>query len=393
MKNKLMKKALAVVAAGTMCLSLAACGSSSSSADVSGSSASSETPAASEATSTAPAEGSQTAEARGSADYSGLTIAMLPKFKGENYFDAVKLGAQEAADEMGITLLYDGPSQDQATNQKQVDILQGWIAQGVDAILVSPNDATAIVSTLEEARSAGIKVITFDADANDGRDMFINQVTAEAAAKGLLDGAKVDLEAKGYGSDKKANIALVSGSGTDANQTAWEAAIDELLATDDYNFMVIKNKDTDVLYPGTDETKVNEACATLISRMGPGEDQIQGAIALSSMSTPALGAQYEAAASKPDANVITMTGLATPNALASYIEDTSNPLNTGVLWNCMDLGYLSVQTAAQLCAGQISETDASINAGRLGEKAIENGEVVLGDALVFDATTVGDFNY
>lgn len=390
MKNKLMKKALAVAVAGTMCMSLAACGSSGSEAK--GASATSETPATSEATS-APAESEGTQSQEGNADYSNMTIAMLPKFKGENYFDAVKLGAQEAADEMGITLLYDGPSQDQATNQKQVDILQGWIAQGVDAILVSPNDATAIVSTLEEARSAGIKVITFDADANDGRDMFINQVTAEAAAKGLLDGAKVDLEAKGYGPDKKANIALVSGSGTDANQTAWEAAIDELLTTDDYSFMVIKNKDTDVLYPGTDETKVNEACATLISRMGPGEDQIQGAIALSSMSTPALGAQYEAAASKPDANVISMTGLATPNALASYIEDTSNPLNTGVLWNCMDLGYLSVQTAAQLCAGQISETSTSINAGRLGEKAIDNGEVVLGDALVFDAKNVGDFNY
>ena len=63
------------------------------------------------------------------------------------------------------------------------------------------------------------------------------------------------------------NIALVSGSGTDANQTAWEKAIDELLATDEYNFMTIQNKDTDVLYPGTDETKANEACATLISRM------------------------------------------------------------------------------------------------------------------------------
>ena len=47
------------------------------------------------------------------------------------------------------------------------------------------------------------------------------------------------------------------------------------------------------------------------------EDQIQGAIALSSMTTPALGAQYESAANKPDANAITLTGLATPNALVS----------------------------------------------------------------------------
>ena len=299
----------------------------------------------------------------------------------------------EAAKELGITLLYDGPSQDQATNQKQVDILQGWIAQEVDAILVSPNDAAAIVPTLEEARSAGIKVLTFDADANDGRDMFINQVTAEAAAKGLLDAAKQDLEAKGYGADKKANIALVSGSGTDANQTAWEQAIDILLATDDYSFMVIQNKDTDVLYPGTDETKANDACATLISRMGPGEDQIQGAIALSSMTTPALGAQYEAAASKPDANAIALTGLATPNALVSYIEDDTNPLNTGVLWNCMDLGYLSVQTAAQLVSGEITADSSSITAGRMGEKEIVDGMVVLGDALVFDASNVSEFDY
>lgn len=386
MKNKTMKKMLAVALASTMALSLAACGSSSSAETETSEVKSSAAEGTESAASTATAD-------EGTTDYSGLTIAMLPKFKGENYFDAVKTGAQEAADELGITLLYDGPSQDQATNQKQVDILQGWIAQGVDAILVSPNDAAAIVPTLEEARNAGIKVVTFDADANDGRDMFVNQVTADAAAKGLLDAAKQDLESKGYGADKKANIALVSGSGTDANQTAWEAAIDELLTTDEYSFMVIQNKDTDVLYPGTDETKANEACATLISRMGPGEDQIQGAIALSSMTTPALGAQYEAAASKPDANTITMTGLATPNALASYIEDTSNPLNTGVLWNCMDLGYLSVQTAAQLCVGGISADSTSITAGRLGEKTIDAGQVILGDALVFDATNVGDFNY
>ena len=63
------------------------------------------------------------------ADYSEYTIAMLPKFKGENYFDAVKTGAEEAAEELGITLLYDGiPRIRQQT--RQVDILQGWIAQG-----------------------------------------------------------------------------------------------------------------------------------------------------------------------------------------------------------------------------------------------------------------------
>lgn len=323
-----------------------------------------------------------------------VVVAMLPKFKGENYFDACKVGAQEAADELGITLLYDGPSQDQATNQKQVDILEGWIAQNVSVIIVSPNDPTAIAPTLKKAQSAGIKVVTFDADADkEARDLFVNQITAQAAAKGLLDGAAVDLKAKGYGKDKPANIALVSGSGTDANQTAWEEAINELLKTEEYSFMKIQNKETDVYYPGTDETTVNSECATLISRMGPASDQIQAAIALSSMSTPALGAQYQSASSKPDPKVITLTGLATPNALKTYIKDEENPLNTGVLWNCMDLGYLAVQTGYQLTQGTINTDSSAIEAGRLSTKEIKDRECVLGEALVFDAATVDNFDY
>lgn len=325
---------------------------------------------------------------------SDVKIAMLPKFKGENYFDACKVGAEEAAEELGITLLYDGPAQDQATNQKQVDILQGWIAQGVDVLIVSPNDPTAIAPTLKEAQAQGIKVLTFDADAQeDARELFVNQITAEAAAKGLLDAAAGDLTAKGYGADKPANIAVVSSTGTDANQLAWEAAMKELLATDEYSFMKINNEETDIYYPGTDETTVNAECATLIGRMGPSEDQIQAAIGLSSMATPALGAQYQSASSKPDVNAISLTGLATPNAIKTYIKDEENPLNSGVIWSCMDLGYLAVQTGYQLATEAINADSTSIEAGRLGEKVIADKMCVLGDALVFDADNVDNYDY
>ncbi|TCS76399.1 monosaccharide ABC transporter substrate-binding protein (CUT2 family) [Muricomes intestini] len=324
----------------------------------------------------------------------GVTVAMLPKFKGENYFDACKTGAEEAAEELDITLLYDGPPQDQATNQKQVDILEGWIAQQVNVIIVSPNDPTAIAPTLKKAQNAGIKIVTFDADAQeDSRDIFVNQITPESAAKGLLDGVADNLKEKGYGDGKKANIALVSSSGTDANQKAWEEAIDVLLETSDYSFMQIKNRETDVYYPGTDETKVNSDSATLIGRMGDGDDKIQAAIGLSSMATPALGAQFQSASSKPDISKISITGLATPNALKTYIKDDENPMNSGVLWNCMDLGYLAVQAAYQLNEGTIDESSSSITAGRIGGKEIVDRVCILGDALVFDSATVDEFDY
>ena len=97
--------------------------------------------------------------------------------------------------------------------------------------------------------------------------------------------------------------------------------------------------------------------------------------------------------SKPDANAVSLVGLATPNALKTYIKDETNPLNVGVLWSCADLGYLTVQAAYQLVEGTITSESAEIEAGRLGAKEIVDRQCVLGDALVFDAATVDEYNY
>ncbi len=333
------------------------------------------------------------------ADSDVIKIAMLPKFKGENYFDAVRIGAQEAVDKLNedgvkVEFLYDGPPQDQATNQKQVDILEGWIAQKVNVILLSPNDPTAIAPTLKKAQQQGIKVLTFDADAQeDSRDIFINQVVSEGVAFGLVDGTAQKLIAKGYGPSKPVNIGIVSSAKTDANQQAWLGEIKKLLATSDYSWMKIANEETDIYYPGPDETATQTQSGTLIGRMGPDENQIQAAIALTSMAAPALGSQYEAAAAKPDPTKIVLTGLGTPNALKAYIKNSNNPFEAGVLWNCMDLGYLSIQAGYQMATGDLTASATTFTAGRLGSRDISNKMVVLGPALIFDETNVDQFNY
>ena len=60
--------------------------------------------------------------------------------------------------------------------------------QGVSALVVSANDPKAICDALNEARDAGIKVVTFDSDTDpECRDLFINQATAEGIAKVQVD--------------------------------------------------------------------------------------------------------------------------------------------------------------------------------------------------------------
>src|SRR5712671_5100172 len=103
-----------------------------------------------------------------------IVIAMLPKLINIDYFDACKRGASKAADELGVTLIYDGPTEPSGSEQNK--FFDTWIRQGVNAICVAPNQPKTITRFVEKARQAGIKVLTWDSDAPEsGRDLFVNQ--------------------------------------------------------------------------------------------------------------------------------------------------------------------------------------------------------------------------
>ena len=117
-----------------------------------------------------------------------LTIALLPKSKGNQYFVTVEKGARVAAAESGIELLFDGPTD---TNPaKQNEIVENWITLGVDAIAAACENKEGISTALKKAQAKGIKVVTYDSDANaDARSFFVNQATAEGIGNGLMDEA------------------------------------------------------------------------------------------------------------------------------------------------------------------------------------------------------------
>src|ERR1039458_4996716 len=70
----------------------------------------------------------------------------------------------------------------------QNEVVEGWITRGVDAIAVSVENSAGISTVLRKARSRGIKVVTWDADAApDARDYFINQATPEGIGFALVD--------------------------------------------------------------------------------------------------------------------------------------------------------------------------------------------------------------
>ena len=65
-----------------------------------------------------------------------------------------------------------------ATAEEQIAVIDALIAQKVDGIIVSANDADALVPVGKKAMERGIKVISFDsAIGQEGRIMHLNAST------------------------------------------------------------------------------------------------------------------------------------------------------------------------------------------------------------------------
>src|SRR6187402_1073598 len=117
-----------------------------------------------------------------------ITIALMPKSKGNAYFISCKKGADKAAKELGVELLFDGPTDPDPA--KQNEIIENWITLGVDVIAAACENREGISTALRKAQQKGVKVITYDSDAlPDSRAFFVNQATPEGIGQTLMDEA------------------------------------------------------------------------------------------------------------------------------------------------------------------------------------------------------------
>ncbi|MBK8024023.1 MAG: substrate-binding domain-containing protein [Chloroflexi bacterium] len=92
-------------------------------------------------------------------------------------------GAQEAADRLNVGLVVEEAGNDAETQATQI---QSLIDQGVDALLINPVDADAVVASIEAANAAGIPVFTVDRSANGGE--VVAHIASDNFAGGSMAG-------------------------------------------------------------------------------------------------------------------------------------------------------------------------------------------------------------
>src|SRR5262249_17865217 len=140
----------------------------------------------------------------------------MPKLTGIPYFNACKRGAEEAAAELGLELVYNGPTTTDVN--QQIDLIQQWVAGGEYAgICVACNDPDQIADTPRDARKQGVPVVTYDADSQpDARAFFVNQATYDAVAELMVDAMAKQLDPPGEG-----KVGMLTSSVQAPNQSQW----------------------------------------------------------------------------------------------------------------------------------------------------------------------------
>jgi rhamnose transport system substrate-binding protein len=312
-------------------------------------------------------------EGDGGGDEANLSITMLPKNLGNPYFDTSTGGAEEATEEFGGTFEEVGPSE--ASPTSQVQYIQTAAQQGAGGLIVSANDPEAICDALDEARTAGVKIVTFDSDTNpECRDLFINQATAEGIAK-----VQVDLIAEQIGD--AGQVAILSASANATNQNAWIEMMEEEFAANHPDIELVET----VYGDDDDQTSFDKTAALLQTY-----PELKGII---SPTTVGIAAAARYLSTSEYKGQVALTGLGTPNQMREYVEDGT--VTAFALWNPADLGYLAAFATQALITGEITgEEGDTFEAGKLGSFEVgEGASVLLGDPFVFDADNIGDFDF
>jgi rhamnose transport system substrate-binding protein len=299
-----------------------------------------------------------------------LIVALLPKAKGNAYFLSVKQGAEKAARDLGIELLFDGPTDTDPA--KQNEIVENWIALGVDVIAAACDNKEGLSTALRKAQARGIKVITYDADAEpDARTFFVNQATPQGIGYTLMDEAARIAGNQG-------EYAIITATLTAANQNAWKRYIDE------------RNKQ----YPGmrlvafrpSDDIKDKaQAEATALMSAHPNLELIMA------ICSPGVPGAAEAVKQAGKTGRVKVMGLGLPNENRRYVKE--GVTESVILWNTADLGYLTVQAAVALAKGALQPGDRQFQAGSLGTFEIDGDNILLGKPFIFNRSNIDQFDF
>jgi ribose transport system substrate-binding protein len=266
-----------------------------------------------------------------------LTIAVIPKGTTHEFWKSIHAGANKAAQELAaqgtdVEVIWKGPLREDDREQ-QIQVVEGFISQNVNGIVLAPLDNRALVRPVEEAKSAGVPTVIIDSalDSNS----ITSFVATDNRKGGQLAADRMGELLKGQGKILVLRYAEGSASTTDRE----EGFLGEL-KTKFPNIEIVSSDQ----YAGATRDTAKRASENLLNRYG---DDVQGIFTPNESSTAGM---LLALQDINKAGKVTFVGFDASDAFIEAMK--KNQLHGIVVQNPMNMGYLGVKTMVESLQGK-----------------------------------------
>lgn len=275
-----------------------------------------------------------------------LTLAVIPKSTGGEFWQTVEAGARKAANDLGVEIKWEG-TLTETEIAEQNKIIENMINLGVDGIALAPLNAKAMSKRVQDAVQANIPVVIFDS-AVDG-DAYSSFVATDNVQGGKLGAEYViqQLNDK-LGSGKGKIVVLRYVQGTASTEARAQGFLD---AVKQAGLEIVAD-----VYPedGSVAGAKKTAANTLEGLIHDNKLDVDGIFACNLVSALGMAAALNDLRKSGIAVDSIFVGFDSSEKLIKELNDGS--INALVVQNPHKMGYLAVETLVKHLRGEKIET-------------------------------------
>ena len=266
-----------------------------------------------------------------------FTIAVIPKGTTHEFWKSIHAGSIKAANELTaqgtlVEVIWKGPIREDDREQ-QIQVVEGFAAQGVSGIVLAPLDNRALVRPVSEASRAGVPTVIIDSglESND----FVSFVATDNRKGGTLAADRMGQLLNGKGKVLVLRYAEGSASTTERE----EGFISEIKQKFPEIELVSTNQ-----YAGATRDTAKRASENLLNTYA---DQVQGIFTPNESSTAGM---LLALQDIGKAGKVSFVGFDSSQTFIDAIN--ANQLHGIVVQNPFNMGYLGVRTMVDNLLGK-----------------------------------------
>ena len=289
-----------------------------------------------------------------------LTIAVIPKGTTHEFWKSIHAGSNKAAAELNaqgteVEVIWKGPLREDDREQ-QIQVVEGFAAQGVSGIVLAPLDNRALVRPVEDAKRANVPTVIIDSGLES--DQFVSFVATDNRKGGTLAADRMGQLLNGKGKVLVLRYAEGSASTTERE----EGFISEIKAKFPEIELVSTNQ-----YAGATRETAKRASENLLQTFG---DVVQGIFTPNESSTAGMQLALEDIGK---AGKVFFVGFDTSQRFIDAIN--AGQMHGIVVQNPFNMGYLGVRTMVDSLLGKPVEKKIDTGVMLVTKENLQSPEV------------------